>query len=85
MFRFITLLPRRFFQLLIRGYQKTLSLDHGPLSHLMKYPTCRYDPTCSEYARQAIGTYGVIRGGAMSLWRILRCNPWSKGGHDPVT
>jgi putative membrane protein insertion efficiency factor len=84
MFRFITLLPRRLFQLLIRGYQKTLSPDHGPLSRVMKYPTCRYHPTCSAYAHEAIGKHGVIKGGAMALWRILRCNPWSKGGHDPV-
>ena len=45
---------------------------------------CRYEPTCSEYAVQAIRKYGPIRGIGMAGWRILRCNPWSPGGFDPV-
>ncbi len=47
-------------------------------------PSCRYWPTCSEYALQAVLKYGVLRGGFMGAWRVLRCNPWSKGGVDPV-
>ncbi|HET6454304.1 MAG TPA: membrane protein insertion efficiency factor YidD [Armatimonadota bacterium] len=60
---------------LVRGYQ-----------WFSKYrpPTCRYWPTCSEYAVQAIDKHGPIRGMVMAAWRILRCNPWSPGGFDPV-
>jgi putative membrane protein insertion efficiency factor len=47
-------------------------------------PSCRYVPTCSEYAMEAIDRYGIIRGGAMSAWRLLRCHPFVKGGYDPV-
>jgi uncharacterized protein len=46
--------------------------------------TCKYHPTCSEYAVQAIRTYGVLRGLVLAAWRVLRCNPWSHGGVDPV-
>jgi len=45
---------------------------------------CRYHPSCSEYAVQAIRRYGVLRGAVLAAWRILRCNPWSRGGVDPV-
>jgi hypothetical protein len=45
---------------------------------------CRYIPTCSQYALEAIEKYGVLKGGCMAIWRILRCNPFSKGGFDPV-
>ncbi len=45
---------------------------------------CRFTPTCSEYAVQAIGKYGALKGGALAFWRILRCNPFCKGGYDPV-
>ena len=45
---------------------------------------CRYEPTCSAYAVQAIGRYGILRGLVLAGWRLLRCNPWSHGGHDPV-
>ncbi len=68
----------------IRLYQRTLSLDHGPLKRLFPYGYCRFHPTCSEYGYQAIEKYGVIKGGIMALWRIIRCNPWSRGGHDPL-
>jgi putative membrane protein insertion efficiency factor len=45
---------------------------------------CKYEPTCSRYAAQAIGQYGILRGLLLAGWRLLRCNPWSHGGHDPV-
>jgi hypothetical protein len=45
---------------------------------------CRYEPTCSRYAVEAIGTHGLVRGAVLALWRVLRCNPWSHGGYDPV-
>ncbi|MFL5896836.1 MAG: membrane protein insertion efficiency factor YidD [Thermoleophilaceae bacterium] len=45
---------------------------------------CKYHPTCSEYAVQAIRAQGVLRGLVLAAWRLLRCNPWSHGGYDPV-
>jgi uncharacterized protein len=46
--------------------------------------SCRFYPTCSEYAMQAVGKYGVLKGSIKSIYRILRCNPFNKGGYDPV-
>lgn len=45
---------------------------------------CKYHPTCSAYAVEAVRSYGIIRGGVLAGWRLLRCNPWSHGGYDPV-
>ena len=45
---------------------------------------CKYHPTCSAYALQAIRRYGILRGVVLAGWRLVRCNPWSHGGHDPV-
>ena len=45
---------------------------------------CKYEPTCSRYAVDAIREYGILRGLVLSVWRLLRCNPWSHGGYDPV-
>lgn len=50
----------------------------------VKSTKCPYFPTCSEYALEAVGRYGAFKGGLMAAWRILRCNPFSKGGYDPV-
>jgi len=47
-------------------------------------PACRYLPTCSEYAMEAVERYGALRGGYMAVWRLLRCHPLGKGGYDPV-
>jgi len=47
-------------------------------------PTCRFYPSCSHYAYDAIAKYGVLKGGRMAVWRILRCNPYNKGGFDYV-
>lgn len=61
---------------LIRFYQRRIS----PL-----FPRrCRYHPTCSAYAVQAIESFGILRGSLLAAWRVLRCNPFSHGGHDPV-
>lgn len=79
---YILCLPRRLFGALIKLYQKTLSLDHGPLAKYMSRPTCKYHPTCSQYGYEAVMKYGLIKGLPKTLWRILRCNPWSKGGVD---
>ena len=62
---------------LIVFYQKYLSALKGG-------STCKYIPTCSQYALEAIEKYGALRGGLLAAWRILRCNPFSKGGFDPV-
>ena len=80
----LTHLPRGLGQILIVIYQRTLSLDHGPLARLFPRGTCRFFPTCSEYARQAIKKYGLIKGSWLGFKRILRCHPWSQGGIDPV-
>lgn len=45
---------------------------------------CKYEPTCSHYAEQAVRRHGPVRGLGMAGWRLLRCNPWSRGGYDPV-
>jgi putative membrane protein insertion efficiency factor len=50
----------------------------------MFLPSCRYVPSCSEYAMEAVERYGVLRGGLMAGWRLLRCHPFVRGGHDPV-
>lgn len=61
---------------LIKFYRKNIS----PMSP----PRCKYLPTCSQYALEAVEKYGVLKGGVKAIWRILRCNPFSKGGFDPV-
>ncbi|NLN03929.1 MAG: membrane protein insertion efficiency factor YidD [Clostridiaceae bacterium] len=50
----------------------------------LKKPCCRFYPTCSSYAIEAIEKHGAVKGLVMSIWRILRCNPFNKGGYDPV-
>ena len=45
---------------------------------------CKYEPSCSSYAVQAVERYGILRGLVLAAWRLLRCNPWSHGGYDPV-
>ncbi|MBQ9920904.1 MAG: membrane protein insertion efficiency factor YidD [Clostridia bacterium] len=47
-------------------------------------PCCRFTPTCSQYALEAFQKHGALKGLVLTVWRILRCNPFSKGGHDPV-
>jgi len=65
-------------------YQKTLSLDHGPLSKVFPFFGCRFYPSCSQYAYDAILKYGVFKGSWLAIKRILRCHPFTKGGHDPL-
>ncbi len=67
---------KRFFIAVIRFYQRSIS----PLTP----PACRFTPTCSEYAVQAIERFGVIKGSGLAIWRILRCNPFGGHGYDPV-
>lgn len=69
---------------LINIYQYYFSHDHSPYWSRIKRPACKYHPTCSEYTKQAIIKFGLIRGAIIGIWRILRCNPWSNGGVDPI-
>ena len=66
----LAILPIRLYQLLV-----------SPLLG----PRCRYYPTCSAYAIDAVRGFGILRGAVLAGWRLLRCNPWSRGGYDPVS
>ncbi len=68
---------KRLLLALIRFYRREISPRK-------RRPCCRYFPTCSDYAITAVERYGAWRGGRMAAWRVLRCNPFSKGGYDPV-
>lgn len=74
----------KLFIFLIIIYQKTLSPDQGVLKIFFPHGFCRFHPHCSEYSKQAFEKHNIIKGIYLSLWRILRCNPWSKGGLDPI-
>ncbi|MCL1846479.1 MAG: membrane protein insertion efficiency factor YidD [Coriobacteriia bacterium] len=74
--RFILEIPKKFVVFCITIYRNSIS----PLLP----PSCRYIPTCSEYALTALQRYGLIKGGWMSIRRIMRCHPWHPGGYDPV-
>lgn len=67
---------KKFLISLIKFYQRYIS-SRTP-------PCCRFYPTCSQYGLQAVERYGAFKGGFMTLWRILRCNPFVQGGFDPV-
>ena len=62
---------------IIRFYRKHIS-------HLKRHGTCIFYPTCSEYAIEAYEKYGFFKGTRLTIWRILSCNPFNKGGYDPV-
>ena len=72
--------PRGLSVLLVRGYQRGLS---PLLAVLFRSSGCRFQPTCSEYAAEAISRFGVLRGGLMALRRLGRCHPFHPGGFDP--
>lgn len=67
---------KKLFIFIIKFYRKYISP--------MKSTKCPYIPSCSEYGMEAIEKYGALKGGVLTLWRIIRCNPFSKGGYDPV-
>ena len=67
---------KKLFLFIIKFYRKYISP--------MKSTKCPYIPSCSEYGMEAIEKYGALKGVALALWRIIRCNPFSKGGYDPV-
>lgn len=81
---YIDLYSRKLVVAMIRFYQKTFSFDHGPLKNFYPHGFCKFYPSCSQYGIEAVEKYGIIRGGLKAVWRIMRCNPWSKGGNDPL-
>jgi len=81
---FVSQFFKKIFITLIKVYQKTLSPDHGLLKGFFPHGYCRFTPTCSQYGIDAISKHGVLIGSLKAMWRILRCNPFNKGGHDPV-
>ena len=70
-------LPRIALLAMIRFYQITISKG-------IPQNTCRFYPSCSHYGYQAVYKYGALKGSAMAIWRVLRCNPFNPGGYDPV-
>jgi putative membrane protein insertion efficiency factor len=79
-------IPKEIELQLIRGYQRTLSLDHGTLGKI--YPNhrvCKFTPTCSEYGYEVVDRYGIFKGNYLAIKRIFKCNPWAiPGQYDPV-
>lgn len=67
-----------------RGLVKAVRYYQTELSARKPVPTCRFTPTCSEYAAQAIERHGAVKGSWLASWRIMRCNPFVAGGFDPV-
>lgn len=72
----LALVPRNLGVVLLVAYRKVVSPLYGDV--------CRYYPSCSAYGLGVVQQFGLIRGSAMALWRILRCNPWARGGIDDV-
>ncbi|MCI9888380.1 membrane protein insertion efficiency factor YidD [Micrococcales bacterium 31B] len=68
--------PERALVAFVRGYQLVVSPWFPP--------SCKYEPSCSHYAIDALRHHGAVKGVAVACWRLLRCNPWSDGGYDPV-
>lgn len=90
-FKKIFYIPRNVVIFLINIYQRYFSFDHSKKLKILKetnpnykYKGCKYYPSCSEYTKQSIRKFGLIIGIILGGWRILRCNPWSHGGYDPV-
>ena len=69
--------PKKILLGMITFYRKNIS-------GLKKYPSCRFVPTCSQYAYEAVSKYGALKGGYLAVRRILKCNPFHAGGYDPV-
>jgi putative membrane protein insertion efficiency factor len=71
-------------RLLVRVVLLPVVVYRRVLSPMKRTPTCRYLPTCSEYAVEAVQSRGIIVGSCLAIWRLLRCNPLLRGGYDPV-
>jgi hypothetical protein len=81
---FVLNIPKYLGLILIRIYQKLFSFDHSFWAKYVNQRVCIYHPSCSEYTYQAIDRFGLIKGSIMGFFRILRCNPTSVPGNDPV-
>ena len=84
LFAFLLTVPTIVAKSMIRFYQRTLSPDHGPFKRLWPYGACKFHPTCSDYALDAIDKHGVIIGLMLGTNRLFRCTPFAQGGYDPV-
>jgi putative membrane protein insertion efficiency factor len=80
--KIIIALPRHSVMLFIYLYQKTISPDHGLFKFMFPYGYCRFYTYCSEYGYQVIKKHGLILGILKAVWRVLRCNPFNRGGID---
>jgi len=84
MTRMLTLIVRRVHAALVWSVLLPVAFYRVVVSPLKRTPTCRFLPTCSEYAVDAVRKRGIVVGGSLAVWRILRCNPLFRGGYDPV-
>ena len=71
-------------RLLLRVVLSPVVFYRRVISPLKRTPTCRYLPTCSEYAMEAVQKRGIVVGSGLAMWRIVRCHPFARGGYDPV-
>ena len=69
---------------LSRAMLRSIDFYRSSISPYKGGPSCKFSPTCSQYAKTAIQRYGAIKGTRLAAWRLMRCSPWSKGGYDPV-
>ena len=69
---------------LTRAMLRSVDFYRSAISPYKGGPTCKFIPSCSQYARTAIERYGALKGSRMAAWRLLRCHPFAKGGYDPV-
>ena len=75
--------PRRNGSVVVRGVIFLIELYRHTISP-MRLPTCRFTPTCSQYAVEALSEYGLFRGGWLAMVRLAKCGPWHRGGWDPI-
>lgn len=84
LFKIIIEIPKRIVLILIRIYQKLFSFDHSFWANPKAFRVCMFHPSCSEFTYEAIEKHGLIKGGILGSIRVIRCNPFSKGGIDEV-
>lgn len=77
-------IPKRLAILLINVYQATISPDHGMLKAKFPHGFCRFYPSCSEYGKQSIERFGLIKGFLLTINRVIHCHPWAEPKVDPV-
>ncbi len=84
MTRLLSAIVRRIHAALVWSVLLPIAIYRRLLSPMKRAPTCRFLPTCSQYAEIAVRERGIVVGGFLTTWRILRCNPLCRGGYDPV-